>query len=154
MFVVTQAGLPIDILLVVRDPSRERRVVARNAFGDEKLLFRTNRNVGPAKRDRVEAELRSMPFDEWCARYRVTPGWCRGDPDEVAAADDPRSARRTTRKLFVLATALFALFWWARIVVPFGLAKAAGAWFLWLLAVAVSYPVVVWRMKNTRLDRQ
>jgi hypothetical protein len=150
---VTEAGAPIDIMLVVRDPSRERRIVARNAFGDEKVLFRTNRNVGPSKRDRVESELRSMPFDEWCARYRVTEGWCRGDAAEVALANDPRSTRRSAPWLFALATAFIIVMLLVG-VVPLGWEKAAGGILLWAVVAAVSYPIVVWRMKNTRMDHR
>ena len=142
---------PIEILLLVREVDRERWVVARNAYGDQKVLIRTTRMHGPEKRDRVEAELRSMPFDEWCARYGVAAGWCRGEPEAVAAAEDPRSTRRSAPKLFLVATALFASVWWFR-VVPLGGPEAAGGVLVWLVFVAVAYPLVVWRMKNTRFD--
>lgn len=145
-------GEPPEAL--VSDDNRDPLVVARNSSGDLKVLLRTTRFNATAKRDRVEAELRTMPFDEWCARYQLSPAWCRGEPIGVAFADEGEgSVRRTTAVVCVAGAAFVAWIWW-KAVVPLGWVPAIVIGVVQLTIMAVADHWIVQATMSARRGRR
>jgi hypothetical protein len=76
---IIATALRVDPSVASHGDSDEAWIAVRNRRGEQRGLFQCSVGEASTKRERVEAELRELPLNEWCNRYGVPLEFAGGE---------------------------------------------------------------------------